>query len=230
MNVSPAELADSGFGLVPRLLSEAETEPLATALEFVFARGAGQRALLGFPEVAQTARLIGGRLSALRLLQPAAPAIQAIAFNKTAGANWKVAWHQDLQFPFAGADLAPGCSGACRKDGIAYGQPPAEVLAGLLAVRVHLDDCDDSNGPLRVLPGTHRFGVLDDDNLEARKAAGHEVMCLAALGDALLMRPLLLHASSAATAPRQRRVLHFVFAESPLPEPARWVESAAWAA
>jgi len=227
MTVTPAQLADSGFGLVPSLLHESETDTLAAALEPVFSRGAGQRALLGLPEVAAAARRIGARLSALRLLRPAAPAIQAIAFNKTAGANWKVAWHQDLQFPFASAELAPGCSGASRKDGIAYGQPPADVLAGLLAVRVHLDVCDESNGPLRVLPGSHLDGVLDDDALEARKAAGGAEPCLAGIGDALLLRPLLLHASSAATSPRQRRVLHFVYAERPLPEPARWEASVA---
>lgn len=215
-------LTECGHALVPRLFGAAEMADLARALGAIFAGGAGQRALLGLPEVRATAEQAGARLAALGLLRSGAPAIQAIAFNKTPQTNWKVAWHQDLQFPFVGADRTPGCSGFCRKDGLEYGQPPDEVLAGLLAVRLHLDACDAGNGPLRVLPGTHAAGVLEDGEIEHRKATVAEQVCLAELGDAILMRPLLLHASSAASEPRQRRVLHLVFAEEPLPAPAHW--------
>lgn len=219
---SAETVAAQGFGYVPSLFERAEMDALAIAMDEVFSGGAGKRSLLSRSEVSATAQQAEKRLQARGLLAAEATPIQAIAFNKMPGANWKVAWHQDLQFPFISADIAPGCSGACRKDGIDYGQPPAEVLAGLLAVRVHLDDCDADNGPLRVLPETHRAGVLEDEAIEACKATLQPELCLAAVGDAILMRPLLLHASSAATVPRQRRVLHLVFAEKPLPAPARW--------
>jgi hypothetical protein len=41
-------------------------------------------------------------------------------------------------------------------------------------------------------------------------------------GGAMLMRPLLLHASSKAAADIPRRVLHFVFGPAQLPEGLRW--------
>jgi hypothetical protein len=39
------------------------------------------------------------------------------------------------------------------------------------------------------------------------------------------MRPLALHASSPATAPHHRRVIHIEYAPAPLPAPLRWYET-----
>jgi len=41
----------------------------------------------------------------------------------------------------------------------------------------------------------------------------------------ILMRPLLLHASSAATEPRRRRVVHLEYAAGPLPGGVEWFET-----
>jgi ectoine hydroxylase-related dioxygenase (phytanoyl-CoA dioxygenase family) len=38
---------------------------------------------------------------------------------------------------------------------------PLKVLEQVLAVRLHLDDCDERNGALRVVPGSHLLGRLD---------------------------------------------------------------------
>src|SRR6266568_4969591 len=46
--------------------------------------------------------------------------------------------------------------------------------------------------------------------------------CLVPRGGALLMRPLLLHASSAAEAPGHRRVIHLEYAVDPLPDGLAW--------
>ena len=39
-------------------------------------------------------------------------------------------------------------------------QPPVHVLEDMLALRFHLDDSHEDNGPLRVIPGSHRMGRL----------------------------------------------------------------------
>jgi ectoine hydroxylase-related dioxygenase (phytanoyl-CoA dioxygenase family) len=101
------------------------------------------------------------------------------------------------------------------KDGIDYAHPPREVLERLLAVRIHLDDCDATNGPLRVSPGTHALGIIPSSEIAATVERHGDTTCLADAGDALLMRPLLLHASSRATAPKHRRVLHLVYYAGP---------------
>lgn len=38
-------------------------------------------------------------------------------------------------------------------------QPPTNLLAWVVAVRVHLDDYTTTNGPVRVLPGSHCAGT-----------------------------------------------------------------------
>jgi hypothetical protein len=48
------------------------------------------------------------------------------------------------------------------------------------------------------------------------------VECFAERGAILAFRPLILHASSAATAPAHRRVIHIEFAAAELPEPLEW--------
>jgi ectoine hydroxylase-related dioxygenase (phytanoyl-CoA dioxygenase family) len=85
-----------------------------------------------------------------------------------------------------------------------------------------LDDCDESNGALRVVPGSHRLGRLTSSAaLAARNQCGEHSVAVPR-GGVMAMRPLLLHASSKACSGAPRRVLHFVFGPSDLPEGLRW--------
>ncbi len=101
-------------------------------------------------------------------------------------------------------------------------QPPVAVLPQLLAVRLHLDDCGPDDGPLRVIPGSHQSGLIDPARAVQMRQQSQEVACCVARGGVLLMRPLLLHASSRSSGNSQRRVLHFVFAPPDLPYDLRW--------
>jgi ectoine hydroxylase-related dioxygenase (phytanoyl-CoA dioxygenase family) len=105
-------------------------------------------------------------------------------------------------------------------------QPPAVVLEGMLTVRLHLDACAGENGALRVVPGSHARGRLSPEEIAALASSGEAVLCEAPAGGLLVMRPLLVHASSAATRPGRRRVLHLDFAREALPAPLRWRMSA----
>jgi ectoine hydroxylase-related dioxygenase (phytanoyl-CoA dioxygenase family) len=91
----------------------------------------------------------------------------------------------------------------------------------MLAVRIHLDDCGLDNGPLRVIPGTHTLGFLSDDEIQSwpKETAAS---CAVQSGGAILMRPILLHASSAALRPSSRRVIHLEFAAQELPDRLQW--------
>jgi ectoine hydroxylase-related dioxygenase (phytanoyl-CoA dioxygenase family) len=181
---------------------------------------AGSRCLLDHPPVRETAMRVRDHLAAHGLLEARSVAIQAIAFDKTPETNWKVSWHQDLMFPFARAVSAPGYTLACEKDGIHFARPPAAVLADLTAVRLSLDPCDSQNGPLRVAPGTHNEGIIPTGQIVERVSRAGEIICTNNAGDLMLMKPLLLHASSQATSPRHRRVLHLVYHNgAPVAEP-----------
>jgi ectoine hydroxylase-related dioxygenase (phytanoyl-CoA dioxygenase family) len=208
MNIAH-ELEVSGHVVVGAGLDASQRERLlANAFD---GNGPGRRCLLDRSEVAATAGHLRNHLLRLGLLPSSAVAVQAIAFDKTAETNWKVAWHQDLMFPFAERATSPGFDAACLKDGAHYARPPRAVLEGLLAVRLHLDDCGKDNGPLRVSPGTHRLGVLPTSAVAELVARHGEKTCIVMRNDCLLMRPLLLHASSQAIKPDHRRILHFVF-------------------
>jgi ectoine hydroxylase-related dioxygenase (phytanoyl-CoA dioxygenase family) len=146
---------------------------------------------------------------------------RAILFDKKPGANWAVGWHQDVTIAVARRLDLPGFSGWSVKEQVTHVQPPVEILERLLTIRVHLDDCMEDNGPLQVLPASHRQGRLSDEQI-AQWSKGQPKTCVMAAGGALLMRPLLLHRSSPATEPSQRRVLHLEFAGDGLPGGLEW--------
>jgi len=50
-------------------------------------------------------------------------------------------------------------------------------------------------------------------------------VCSVGCGGALVMRPLVLHASSAATAPTHRRVIHIEYSPVELPDGLQWQEA-----
>ena len=203
------DIENHGFHITP---TGVPTETLNLLQESLFTETrAGERCLLDHPLVRETAIRLKKELISAGYLEKDAVAIQAITFNKTATTNWKVNWHQDLMFPFANRVSSEAFDLPTIKEGVHYARPPAQVLNQLLAVRLHLDDCDANNGPLRVSPGTHRAGILKTDEISGIIATHGEISCLAKKGDLLLMRPLCLHASSQATKPKNRRILHFVY-------------------
>jgi ectoine hydroxylase-related dioxygenase (phytanoyl-CoA dioxygenase family) len=111
------------------------------------------------------------------------------------------------------------------KEGVPHVQPPAILLEQMLTVRLHLDDANESNGALEVVVGSHRFGKIAPAQIPALREQSGEVVCSARSGDALLMRPLLLHASSRSTAQnKHRRVIHIEYAGFALPEGMAWAE------
>lgn len=212
-------LDEAGWLRVPALLSPSMLRalPLDSALETaseaeVRDTSAGSRNALDWPWCAALVEPIRARLRALGVLSADAVAVQCTLFRKTPDCNWKVPYHQDLSVPVATRIDEAGLSGWAMKEDGEYVQPPTALLASSLAVRVHLDPCPADSGALRVLPGSHRWGRIDAERIATLDKREREVVCEAEAGDAILMRPLLLHASSKARAPNGRRVLHFLFA------------------
>jgi len=107
---------------------------------------------------------------------------------------------------------------------VLHAYAPASVLENMLTVRLHLDSCGRDNGALRVLPGTHLYGRLNSAQVAEIRTRLAETVCEVDSGAALLMRPLLLHASSAAESPEHRRVIHIEYANAPLPDGLEWRE------
>lgn len=216
------DFARRGFAVTEPVLSDEECGYIATRLDAISRKGGGARNLLTLPWCADLARRLIARPAIRSLLPANSTAVQCTFFEKTPARNWLVAIHQDLSIPVASRiDDRAGWVWS-RKQGVLYVQPPVEALSGLLAVRLHLDDCGTEDGALRVVAGSHRYGRLDRARIVALREQLGETVCAVSKGGLLLMRPLLLHASSKLTGPRARRVLHFLLGPRDLPFGLEW--------
>ncbi len=148
--------------------------------------------------------------------------VRSTLFDKTPVSNWKVPWHQDLTIAVSERIDSEGYGPWSVKEGVTHVQPPSEVLKCMITVRVHLDACPETNGALRVMPGSHVLGRIDQNEAPRYVDEAKAVTCAIGAGGALVMRPLLLHASSASVLPGHRRVLHFDFACCSLPSGMHW--------
>ena len=224
----PHALQTDGFSITGRVLDAVQVDRLrrtagqGTSLN---RRGSayGGRNLLAIPEVRNLAAERAIRALVDPIVGSTAIPVRALFFDKTPEANWPVLWHQDLTVAVAERHDLTGWGPWSIKAGIPHVEPPASLLAAMLTIRLHLDDCHAGNGPLRVIPGSHALGRLSRERIQAIRQSSEATACLAPEGSALLMRPLLLHASSPANTPAHRRVLHIEFApEHALPAPLKW--------
>ena len=226
------QFAGAGFAVLPGLFTPAEVAALLRAVESAPVSGPNFRRS---QEVFAVRDLLGevpglwplldtpGLRQLLAGLFPAGCQLaKAIYFDKPAGSNWLVAWHQDLMINVDCRASLPGFGPWTSKaEGVSV-QPPVAVLENIVTIRIHLDDCDATNGALKVVPGSHRHGVLP-----AAVIASHTpdaTICAVPAGGAMLMKPLLLHASSRSTSPRPRRVMHLEFGSVELPAGLAWRE------
>lgn len=225
-----------GFALVPGVLSGGETIALRDALTAALtdANGSGSRHgenvyalrnVLALPVVRAVAKSPAVQGLAEAHIGQGAFAVRAILFDKTPDANWPVPWHQDLSIAVRERQETPGWGPWSEKAGVLHVQPPVALLERMVTLRIHLDDCDADNGPLRVLPGTHVLGRLDAHTIATLAAEREAVICTARAGDTLVMRPLLLHSSGKVTGSTgHRRVLHLEWAAEDLPGILEWQE------
>ena len=220
------QLATEGYAIVPHAIDARTIDDVTSALAPLGAaareRGGVRHLLRTVPAVRALARSAPVRAIAEAARGPSAFCVRGILFDKTPDANWKVIWHQDLTIAVAERADVAGFGPWSEKAGVAHVQPPAALLDRMVAVRVHLDDCTESNGPVRVLPGSHRAGRLAASAIEEWRARVEEVVCLLPRGGILAFHSLLLHASSPATTPAHRRVVHLEFAADELPAGLAW--------
>lgn len=215
-------LEAAGFELLPDVVSGPRCAELAGKIEALAIESAGSRTLLEEDWCRHLASTMRQHPRIAPLLPDRAVAVQCTLFDKTPARNWQVTFHQDVAIPVRARVNSPSCSAWSEKQGALFVQPPVAVLSELVAMRLHLDDCGPDNGPLRLVPGSHRLGRLSTAQaIQCRDELG-ESPCIAARGSALIMRPLLLHASSKARANAPRRVLHFLMGPPQLPLGLEW--------
>ncbi len=208
-------IESDGYAIREAVFSEAECESVLSELsEVVDITRAGARNLMSHKVVARVAN--DERLLSLTqeltgtLLIP----FKAILFNKTGKANWLVAWHQDTALPIEHEITSEGWGPSSIKDGVLFAHAPPDVLADVLAFRIHLDPSTSTNGPLRVIPGSHQNRISDDDIFKQIVQNDRQVELTVGRGGVVAMRPMLIHASSKCASDEPRRVLHIEYART----------------
>jgi ectoine hydroxylase-related dioxygenase (phytanoyl-CoA dioxygenase family) len=211
-----AEVETQGFAILPDVLTRSDLDRLDESLKRTpLPRSrAGMRHALRHPAVLAVAR--DPRLLAIaqEILGCDPFPFKATLFDKSPISNWLVAWHQDKALPLRERREHRAWGPWSVKDGLIYANAPASALSSVVALRLHLDDSTPENGPLRVLLGTHTMGVLGDEAIHDLSTRTTGIDCLVPRGGILVMRPLIVHASSKSRGKIRRRVLHIEYAAS----------------
>lgn len=101
-------------------------------------------------------------------------------------------------------------------------QPPINILENITTIRIHLDNTDENNGALKVIPKSHLKKIYRPETINWNIET--ENICCVKQGGIMLMKPLTLHSSSRTTNNKKRRVIHLEFANIELPKELRWAE------
>jgi ectoine hydroxylase-related dioxygenase (phytanoyl-CoA dioxygenase family) len=213
---------DSGFLVTGPLLGHEFCAQLETTISKLKQDGVGTQNLIEHSWCVDLAKLIREHQMIAPFLSVATVAVQCTLFEKSQNQNWLVPVHQDLSIAVRERVAHPALTGWSDKEGSIFVQPPDSVLQEIVAIRFHIDECGLNDGPLRVVAGSHKAGRLIGQAALAERDRIGEILCPVERGGAMLMKPLVLHASSKASGGSRRRVLHFVFAPPLLPFGLRW--------
>lgn len=144
--------------------------------------------------------------------------VRAIYFNKTLNTNWSITWHQDKTIAVNKRIDLSGYKAWTIKEEINCVQPPLTVLKDMVTIRIHLDAAHRASGCLKVIPGTHRFGILSQPEINRIKNIYPIVSCEVNAGDAVVMRPHILHSSEKSDVSSNRRIIHLEYSSFNLPQ------------
>jgi predicted DNA-binding transcriptional regulator YafY len=148
---------------------------------------------------------------------------KAIYFDKPPHSNWYVAWHQDVPVNVKEKIETEGFYGWTNKLGLISVCPPLNYLQSAISVRIHLDDTDELNGALKVLPKTHHQ-VMSVEEIANTRENTEAKWCRVKQGGVHVMKPLTLHSSSRSVDQRHRRIIHLEFNNQELPGNLEWLE------
>ncbi|MFT3947356.1 MAG: phytanoyl-CoA dioxygenase family protein [Agriterribacter sp.] len=149
-------------------------------------------------------------------------AVKSIYFDKPENSNWYVPYHQDLTISVdKKISLEHFVPWTIKYNQFAV-QPPLEYLENIFTIRIHLDDTDENNGALKVIPKSHLKGLYRLETINWSKEK--EAICNVPEGGIMVMKPLLLHSSGRTINKQRRRVIHIEFADKELPETLQWSE------
>lgn len=226
------EMAANGFAVIENVFTDKEIDILIGIIERADSSNetfrktkdlfAIRQFLKEVPDAAHAIFTPGLNAVVKELFGTGYQVVKSIYFDKPGDSNWFVSYHQDLTISVKEKADVPGFGPWTVKQQQYAVQPPLTILESNFTIRIHLDDTDEQNGALRVVPGSHNKGIYRPETIDWDKET--EVSCKVRKGGMMIMRPLLLHASSRTTNSNKRRVIHIEFSNQELPAPLQWSE------
>lgn len=95
-------------------------------------------------------------------------------------------------------------------------------MENIVTVRINLDESNQENGTLKLIPKTHNLGILKPEQIKSIIKQKKPIFCNLNQGDVLIMKPLILHSSTKAIKPINRRVIHLEYSDYQLPKGLEW--------
>ena len=148
--------------------------------------------------------------------------VKSIYFDKPEKSNWYVSYHQDLTISVDKKLDINGFGPWTTKQNQFAVQPPIDYLKNIFTIRIHLDNTDENNGALKVVPNSHRKEIYRPETIDWNVET--EEICSVNKGGIMIMKPLILHGSNRTTNNQKRRVIHIEFSNMELPEEINWSE------
>ncbi|MES2772700.1 MAG: phytanoyl-CoA dioxygenase family protein [Bacteroidota bacterium] len=226
------KIATTGFTVINNVFTEKEIDALVNTISKVDSSGQTFRkstelfAIRQFlKEVPDAANIVFNeqlKCIILSIFEEGFFVVKSIYFDKPPASNWFVAWHQDLTISVDQKMELDGYRSWTTKHQQFAVQPPLPVLEDNFTIRIHLDDTNEENGALKIIPSSHLKGIYRPETIDW--SSENEITVNVQKGGVMLMKPLLLHSSGRTTNHVARRVIHIEFSRITLPNDLHWSE------
>lgn len=226
------DIANNGFTIIENIYTSSEIEQIITKInqadrsKETFRKSNDLFAVRQFlKEIPETVGLIFNenlKLIITELFGKNYFVVKSIYFDKPEQSNWFVSYHQDLTISVdKKVELQNYGPWTVKQNQFAV-QPPLEILENIFTIRIHLDNTDENNGALKVIPGSHLKNIYRPETIDWTNEI--ETTCKVNKGGIMIMKPLLLHGSNRTTNNNKRRVIHIEFSDKELPQELNWSE------
>ena len=225
-------IADKGFSVIGNVFSDQEIEKIISVIQNMdtsketFRKSEDLFAIRQFlKEVPEVKNLIFNenlKIIIREIFGENYFVVKSIYFDKPEKSNWYVAYHQDLTISVDKKINLENFGPWTTKLNQFAVQPPLDILENIFTVRIHLDDTDENNGALKVVPKSHSKGIYRPETIDWNTEK--EEICNVKKGGLMIMKPLLLHGSNRTTNGKKRRVIHIEFSDRELPKELKWSE------
>jgi len=217
------QLEKNGFSILENIYTEEETDKIISIIENTntdadtFRKSSNLFAVRQFlKEIPESLLYIRGLFGNDYFI------VKSIYFDKPGESNWFVAYHQDLTISVDRKQETEGFGPWTVKQNQFAVQPTLEILENIFTIRIHLDETNENNGALKVIPNSHSKQIYRPETIDWSLET--EVNCNVPQGGIMIMKPLLLHSSGRTTNNARRRVVHIEFSNKSLPNNLKWAE------